>query len=137
MSDNNQTLPDLMDLPDVSSDLNPQPNSVNPLSTQISLDATNQVANPVAGSASTNPLQQVAVPQQIVSTQQTSGQNTPQTSGPAIADDIDLIEKEWVVKAKEVVDKTKDNPYLQNKAISEMKADYIKKRYNKDLDKSD
>lgn len=137
MSDNNQTLPDPMDLPDIGSDLNPQPNSANPLSTQISFDATNQVANPVAGSASTNPLQQVAVPQQIVSAQQTSGQNTPQTSGPAIADDIDLIEKEWVVKAKEVVDKTKDNPYLQNKAISEMKADYIKKRYNKDLDKSD
>lgn len=54
-------------------------------------------------------------------------------SSPMIADDIDLIEKEWVEKAKEIVEKTKDNPYLQNKAMSEFKADYIKKRYNKDL----
>lgn len=55
------------------------------------------------------------------------------TQNPSIADDVDLIEKEWVEKAKEIVEKTKDNPYLQNKAISEFKADYIKKRYNKDL----
>lgn len=55
---------------------------------------------------------------------------------PQIADDIDLIEKEWVEKAKEIVSKTKENPYLQNKAISEIKADYIKKRYNKEIAKS-
>lgn len=55
---------------------------------------------------------------------------------PAIADDVDLIEKEWVEKAKEVVAKTQDNPYLQNKAISEIKAEYIRKRYNKDLTRS-
>ncbi len=55
---------------------------------------------------------------------------------PQIADDADLIEKEWVEKAKEIVEKTKENPYLQNKAISEIKADYIKKRYNKDIAKS-
>ena len=58
-------------------------------------------------------------------------------SSPQIADDIDLIEKEWVEKAKEIVNKTKQNPYLQNKAKSEFKADYIKKRYNKDVVKSD
>lgn len=59
------------------------------------------------------------------------------TNSPMIADDVDLIEKEWVEKAKEIVNKTKDNPYLQNKAISEIKTDYIKKRYNKDLSKSE
>lgn len=59
------------------------------------------------------------------------------TNAPAIADDVDLIEKEWVEKAKEIVEKTRDNPYLQNKAISEIKADYIKKRYNKDVSKSE
>jgi hypothetical protein len=59
--------------------------------------------------------------------------SVPTAQNPAIADDVDLIEKEWVEKAKEIVEKTKDNPYLQNKAISEFKADYIKKRYNKDL----
>ena len=59
------------------------------------------------------------------------------SSSPQIADDIDLIEKEWVEKAKEIVEKTKENPYLQNKAISEIKADYIQKRYNKQVAQSE
>lgn len=63
---------------------------------------------------------------------QSSVQQQPtDSSHPMIADDVDLIEKEWVDKAKEIVNKTRDNPYLQNKAVNEMKADYIKKRYNK------
>lgn len=57
-------------------------------------------------------------------------------ASPQIADDTDLIEKEWVEKAKEIVEKTRDNPYLQNKAINEIKTDYIKKRYNKDISTS-
>lgn len=83
----------------------------------------------VQQSLGVNDQTQQAVPQQ--------SQQGISTSSPAIADDADLIEKEWVEKAKEIVDKTRDNPYLQNKAISEMKADYIKKRYNKDVTKSE
>lgn len=52
---------------------------------------------------------------------------------PAIAEDTDLIEKEWVEKAKEIVEKTKNDPYLQNQEINKVKADYMKKRYNKDM----
>lgn len=54
-------------------------------------------------------------------------------STPAIADDTDLIEKEWVEKAKEIVGKTRNDPYLQNQEINKVKADYLKKRYNKDV----
>jgi hypothetical protein len=54
-------------------------------------------------------------------------------STPAIADDADLIEKEWVEKAKEIVEKTRNDPYLQNQEINKVKADYLKKRYNKDV----
>ncbi len=50
---------------------------------------------------------------------------------PAIADDVDLIEKEWVEKAKHIVAITIGDPYQQNKQLSKVKADYIKKRYNK------
>lgn len=50
-----------------------------------------------------------------------------------IADDVDLIEKEWVVKAKAIVAQTKDDPHKQNEAMNQVKADYLKKRYNKDL----
>lgn len=52
---------------------------------------------------------------------------------PQIADDNDLIEKEWVLKAKEIVAQTAHDPHLQNKAMSKFKADYLKKRYNKDI----
>jgi len=51
-----------------------------------------------------------------------------------IADDKDLIEQEWVDKAKAIIEKTKEDPHLQNQELSEVKADYIKKRYNKDID---
>ena len=58
----------------------------------------------------------------------------PQASNtPAIADDTDLIEKEWVLKAKEIVARTKHDPYQQNKEVEQIKADYLKKRYNKDI----
>lgn len=54
-------------------------------------------------------------------------------SMPMIADDTDLIEKEWVLKAKQIVEQTKHDPYQQNKEVEKIKADYMKKRYNKDI----
>ena len=52
---------------------------------------------------------------------------------PQLADDTDLIEKEWVDKAKEIVAQTSHDPYLQNKEMNKVRADYMKKRYNKDI----
>lgn len=52
---------------------------------------------------------------------------------PAIADDTDLIEKEWVQKAKDIVARTKDDPRAQNREMGVFKADYVKKRFNKDI----
>jgi hypothetical protein len=52
---------------------------------------------------------------------------------PMIADDTDLIEKEWVEKAKQIVERTSHDPYLQSKELNKLKSDYLKKRYNKDL----
>jgi len=50
-----------------------------------------------------------------------------------VADDLDLIEPEWVDKAKEIVERTKDNPFAQSNEMNKVKADYLKKRYNKEL----
>lgn len=55
----------------------------------------------------------------------------------ATADDGDLIEKEWVLKAKAIVEQTRNDPYLQNKQMNQVKADYLKKRYNKDIKVND
>jgi hypothetical protein len=52
---------------------------------------------------------------------------------PSMADDADLIEKEWVSKAKAIVERTKDDPRQQSQEINYFKADYLKKRYNKDV----
>ena len=50
-----------------------------------------------------------------------------------VVDDGDLIEKEWVEKAKQIVDKTRDDPHKQSEELTVFKADYMKKRYNKDI----
>ena len=52
---------------------------------------------------------------------------------PLIANDDDLIEKEWVEKAKQIVNRTKEDPGEQSKELSYMKSDYMKKRYNKEI----
>jgi len=66
----------------------------------------------------------------------TGGSAAPSGS-PAIAGDVDVIEKEWVHKAKEIVNKTREDPYLQNKQLTAYKADYIQKRYNKQVKVAD
>ena len=46
---------------------------------------------------------------------------------PQEAQDTDLIEKEWVEKAKRIVEHTSDDPYVQQNELAKMKADYMKK----------
>lgn len=50
-----------------------------------------------------------------------------------IADDVDLIEKEWVDKAKAIVEATQDDPRKQKSEMSKVKAEYIQKRFNKTI----
>ena len=54
-----------------------------------------------------------------------------------MADDIDIIEKEWVDKAKAIVEKTKADPHQQSTEVNALKADYLKKRYGKDVKVTD
>ena len=73
--------------------------------------------------------------------QQSGTHSTVDTAGtvaatidiPAIAEDVDLIEKEWVNKAKNIVEQTRNNPTEQSKKLGEFKASYVKARYGKDL----
>ena len=58
---------------------------------------------------------------------------SPMSSNPTIASDDDLIEKVWVVKAKKIIQETKGDPYAQEREVSRLQADYIKKRYGKDV----
>jgi hypothetical protein len=54
-----------------------------------------------------------------------------QTVGFQVADDKDVIEPEWVHKAKSIVRSTIDDPYKQSEDLTVLKADYMQKRYNK------
>lgn len=57
----------------------------------------------------------------------------PLAQTPAVAADDDLIEKEWVIKAKQIVSTTREDPYQQNRQLAAFKADYMQKRYNKTI----
>lgn len=59
------------------------------------------------------------------------------TVGPTLAADDDLIEKEWVDKAKKIILDTKDDPYKREQEVSKLQADYLRKRYGKELGASD
>lgn len=53
------------------------------------------------------------------------------TDAPLVAADEDLIEKEWVEKAKEIIDATKDDPHTRSQKVNELQRDYLQKRYGK------
>lgn len=52
---------------------------------------------------------------------------------PLVANDDDLIEKEWVEKAKKIINETKDDPYRREREVARLQADYLRKRYGKEL----
>lgn len=60
----------------------------------------------------------------------------PTVSNPALAADVDVIEKEWVDKAEEVIAKTAGDPRAEEEAVEDLQIDYMKKRYGKDIKKS-
>lgn len=65
------------------------------------------------------------------------GGDTISTDAPLVANDDDLIEKEWVDKAKKIIAETRDDPHRREREVGRLQADYLKKRYGKDLGVSD
>lgn len=53
--------------------------------------------------------------------------------GPALASDDDLIEKEWVDKAKKIIVETQNDPYRREQEVNKLQVDYLRKRYGKEL----
>lgn len=48
-----------------------------------------------------------------------------------IADDADVIEKEWVDKAKRIVAETKGDPHKKSQELTGLKKEYIETRFGK------
>ena len=59
--------------------------------------------------------------------------STDDAAGPALANDDDLIEKEWVDKAKKIIAETQNDPYRREKEVNKLQIDYLRKRYGKEL----
>jgi len=57
------------------------------------------------------------------------------TTAPATADDVDVIEKEWVDAAQKVVEKNANDPHAEEEGFEDLQVDYLKKRYGKDIKK--
>lgn len=57
-----------------------------------------------------------------------------QVATPHIADDENLIEKEWVESAKRIIAQTKQDPHARSDGLNTVKKDYKKKRYNIDTE---
>ncbi len=49
------------------------------------------------------------------------------------ANDLDVIEKQWVEKAKKIIKETAEDPKEQKRELSNFSAEYLKKRYGKDI----
>ena len=62
---------------------------------------------------------------------------TTSDDAPLVAADDDLIEKEWVDRAKKIISETRDDPHRREQEVSKLQADYLKKRYGKELGASD
>lgn len=99
--------------------------------------AVEQQPNPVPSAVATAavpPTFAIPEPQNVpTSTSSTDVSATTSTVVPTALDDGDLIEKEWVNKAKAIVEATREDPYQQSEQLTVFKADYMKKRYDKTI----
>lgn len=123
--------------------------STRPAGDMVPLTPVNQESRPATPEFAPNPqtMPVQSQPQPLPQPSQMGAQQAIQTAlppvpqatpsihpaAPAVADDLDLIEKEWVNKAKAIVAQTRTDPYAQNSEMNKFKADYMKKRYNKDI----
>lgn len=82
-----------------------------------------------AAAAATAAATPVVVPAQPAPPPTTTAQ--PSSTTPLVAGDEDLIEKEWVDKAKEIIEQTKDDPHARTQKVNELQRDYLQKRYGK------
>lgn len=73
-----------------------------------------------------------AIPTGAAGSQTDDSSTTKSTTSKVLKDD-DLIEKEWVDKAKRIVEQTRSDPHRQSEELTLVKADYMKKRYNKTI----
>ena len=99
-------------------------------------EATPGKQSPKSTSSASSPVSipiQTPVPTPVTDDSARPASSTDNTGAP----NRDLIEKQWVERAKSIVAQTQDDPYKQKNEMSKVKADYIKKRFNKTIPADD
>lgn len=75
----------------------------------------------------------VSTPVQPQLTDDDLGDDVNDTTSPVVAADQDVIEKEWVDSSKKIIAETQGDPHKRSKRVGKLHADYLKKRYGKEL----
>lgn len=98
---------------------------------QVNADSTDNVQT-------TPPMQdsEAAIPSQQPLLPSAKSTGAPLVAAPHIADDVDLIEKEWVNKIREVIQATTDDPYERSRQLTILKNEYLQKRYQRVVEPS-
>src|SRR5437588_642777 len=109
--------------PESSSQEKPQPKlEAAPKPSAVAPDSSQPTASPPQPPANPTP------PQPTAST-------PPAIPTPAVASDVDVIEKEWVDAAESAVKTHTGDPHAEEEAFEDLQVDYLKKRYGKDIKK--
>ncbi len=110
--------------------MNPQTPQPNPISPDPAASAT---AEPSPLQASHN------VPEAFQEMMNQAPATQPPEAGvlatPLLAGDGDVIEKAWVEKAEQIIDKNKYDPHAQEVAAEALNQDYLKQRFGLDVRK--
>jgi len=96
-------------------------------------ERASELASAAADSASTSALPALPIPVMPVLDDVANSSVGVVGDSPVAANDDDLIEKEWVDKAKRIVTETQADPYKREEAVLKLQRDYQKKRYGREL----
>lgn len=127
--------------PDNNPEDYPQPVAPEQAPAPAAPEAQTVAAGEQSGGATVQPIAMPAI--DPASLQQAPPVQDPQAApqviqqNPAEANDVDVIEKEWVEQADKIVAQTQGDPYVQEEAVEALQIDYLKKRYNHDVAKPD
>lgn len=61
----------------------------------------------------------------------------PGAAMPQAAEDNDLIEPEWVAAVKKLMTDYHDDPYNLSQALTQLREDYLMKRYGRHIENAD
>jgi len=94
-------------------------------------DQSSSLPTPGPTDAGTTPVP-IGAPAGVPATAQAAPPSDPGPT-PQVAADNDRIEQEWVIKTKQILLATHNDPYEQARQLAALKADYMRKRYNKEI----